>query len=376
MASIRDFCKRKILLCMREKLLAIMATAVLISPVALVQPVVAQTLVNVSPAVSGTNIAPDASISGQFDTTQGAVQLNSVKILVNGTDVTRQSTITPNLFTYRPSTPFSPGTVTVRVEYLGQDGTGRFSEWNFTVQQPQSSALSISSVSHNAATALGANTTFLATITGTPGAQASVLLIENGQTVRSISAQEVSSGVYVATLAIPQNTRVTEGILVGRIQRQTQTVYEVAAQPVLINSSSTAQAPAPSTGTTTPSTGTTTPSTGTTTPSTGTTRPLAPQFTSHTNGSEISGTQITLAGETRPGATVRLRVTYRTSVLGLIGVGDTLYDQDVTADSNGVFQATIPLATLNNSGTRYTVTAVATLNGETSSTTTLSLSHN
>ena len=100
----------------RSFLVGLTTTGVLLSTPAIVQPALAQRVVGVTPASNSTNVSPNASISGQFDTANAAaVDVNSVRIVLNGQDITSQSTITPNFFTYRPTQPLTAGVNQVRV---------------------------------------------------------------------------------------------------------------------------------------------------------------------------------------------------------------------------------------------------------------------
>ncbi|NJL38876.1 MAG: hypothetical protein HC840_08400 [Leptolyngbyaceae cyanobacterium RM2_2_4] len=353
---------------MKKNLLALLAaSSLMLAPIASPQQAaLAQRVVDVSPDVNSQNVPPDTSISGQFDTNSTpAVDLNSVQILVNGQDVTNRSTVTRNFFSYRPAQPLPPGQSRVQIDYRNVNGEQRSVNWGFTVQQPQA-AVQISSVTHNAASnQLGPGTTFLATINGTPGSQASVLLIQDGRTVREIQAQEVSSGVYVATLNVQSSDRLNEGIVVGRLRRQNQTTFAAASQPVVFNPNAGGTAVVPdSSGAGSTGSG----NTG------NTASQLQPSFTSHRNGGEVSGSGFTLVGQTRPNATVDVQVTSRVSVLGVVNLGgETLLDEEVTADQNGRFEVEVPGPRIPVPGTRYTVRATANLNNETSRATEITL---
>jgi len=334
------------------------------------EPARAQQVVNVTPSGSNQAVPADSSISGVFDTSDGSrVDLNSVQIFVNDRNVTPQSTITPNFFSYRPTSPLPPGTNSVRVEFRNQAGQSWRATWSFVVQQPQA-ALNISSITHNAAsTPLGAGSTFLATINGTPGASAAVLLLANGQAVREIPAQEVSSGVYVATLNLSAGDQLREGVVVGRLQRQGQTIYGAAAQAAAFNPSSTStpvtQVPQGSSGVTQTQQG-----------GTATATALKPTFTSHQDGGTITSQGFTLVGQTQPGALVRVRVFSRLRALGgIVSIGgDTpLVEQEVRADAQGRFEVPVPRPAVISAGTQYRVEAAATNGVQVSDTTTLTL---
>jgi hypothetical protein len=333
----------------------------LLSPV-IITPAQAQRVVNVNPEVNGQQVAPDTSISGEFDTSAGTVQPGSVVILVNGVDVTADSTITSSFFSYRPTTAFTPGDIPVQVEYVGSDGFRRVASWQFTVQAPRP-LVEISGVTHNATTKpLGSGSSLLVTVNGTPGSEAVVFLVKDGQTVQSLTADEVSAGVYVATLPVASNAQLNEGIVVARLTAQGETTYDVAAQPVAFTTAATA---------------TTAPVTTVQNPNavqTAVVAPLTPAFTSHSDGGTVTGNSLTLVGQTRPGATVTVRVVGSTSVFGLLSAQQELLNGQVTADSTGLFQVNVPLGLQTGGGTRYDVTATASEGGE-QATSTLTLTH-
>ncbi|ASC71312.1 uncharacterized protein XM38_022640 [Halomicronema hongdechloris C2206] len=328
-----------------------MVTALLILP-GWCLPAGAQRVTNVSPEVDSQGISPETSISGQFTPSDGVtVQPGTVTLMVHGEDVTDRSTITQNFFTYRPSQALPRGPVQVQIEFLGSDGVRRVAAWQFTVQSP-STVLEIQSLSHNAAAPLGPNDVFRATLNGPSGGEATILLIENGQTVRTLATEEVSPGVYVANLAVPANVSVAEGIVVGRLRHQGQTAYAIASEPASFTQTATDTGSEPVV------------ETPDTDPATTAVVPLAPEFTSHASGDTVSGNRFTLEGRTRPGATVDITVTGSNSLFGLVNVGQTLLDQQVTADDEGRFRVEVPVGLLNAGGTRYLVTAMARLNGE------------
>ncbi len=342
---------------MKRLALSLIAAAGLTGlPLLIPSAAIAQQVVGVNPAVDSDNISPDASIYGRFEATDGqTVAPNSVKLLVNGEDVTASSVVTDTFFSYRPSQPFAPGPVTVRVEYNSAAGETRASSWEFAVQ-PLQQAIAIDSVTHNASSAVAPGDNFLATVTGTPGAIASVLLVNDEQTVQVLATEEVSPGVYVATLTVPSGS-VTEGIVVGRLQQQGQPVYGVAEQPLQFSPSAAAAS--------TPAVETTTESPASSSEEPIAVAPAGLEFTSHSDGESVSSGSITLVGQTRPGAEVSVVVQTSRSVLGLVSLGETILDQRVMANEEGEFRIEVPLRGFTaGSGTEYQVSASASLNGE------------
>ncbi|NET60752.1 MAG: hypothetical protein F6K47_32845 [Symploca sp. SIO2E6] len=351
------------------------ATSIVLTPVLWSEAAFAQNLVNHSPSQTNEAVAPDTSISGVFDSNGGSVEVNSVKIFVNGQDVTRNSTITQNFFSYRPTQDLPPGENRVRVEYKNTNNQQWTVGWNFQVQRPQV-ALEITSVTHNGTnTALGAGSTFLTTINGTPGAKAEVMVLD-GATVRKLPAQEVSRGVYVASVSLGSRDRINDGVVVGRLQRDDKTVYGAASQAVVFNPSATVTQ---LNQVQTTSTQTTTTQNPQNTLTAAPIIPLRPEFTSHQDGDQITTRGFTLQGKTQPNARVRVVVKQSASnsnILGAIATGvlnsEELLETTVNADSNGRFSVSVPQPRLLDSGINYSVTATADKDGR-SDTTTLSL---
>jgi hypothetical protein len=353
---------------MKKSFITLAATGFILAPLTVPPAVLAQRISNFDPPASSVNISPTASISGQFDTTTGVdVDLSTVKIFVNGRDVTNQSTITRNLFTYRPSQPFPAGQVQVRVEFKNVNGNARSANWTFTVQQSQPAG-QISAVTHDGiGTVLTTGQTLTMTLKGTPGLQAAFLLVQDNRTVREIPARETSSGVYTASLTVQRGDRTPEGIVIGRLGRtssgQTGTspnVYASAAQPVALNSNTSSGG---STGGGSTGGGTTTPVNTT----------LQPRFTSPKDGDIVGTDGFTLVGQTRPNAKVQLKVVAGASILGITVGGQTVVDDEFTADNAGRFQVEVPEPPVNVPGLRYRVQATAREGSQTSPQTQITL---
>ncbi|APB33204.1 hypothetical protein GlitD10_0886 [Gloeomargarita lithophora Alchichica-D10] len=315
---------------------------------------VAQQVGDPNPEPDSRQVSPDTSISGVFSEAQ--VNPNSVRIVVNDRDVTRQSTITRTFFSYRPPSPLPTGRNTVRVTYAGAGGATRTVQWSFRVQ-PAQAQVKINSITHNAdSQPLGPGSTFLATINGTPRSQATVWLVREGRTPEALSAQEVSPGVYVATLAVRSGDVFRNGVVVGRLQRNDQLVNGAASQPVEFVNTAT-NTPVPPIGTVPP-----------TNPTNPGVVALQPQFTSHRTGDEIRTRGFTLVGQTRPRAVVQIRVTSQVPVFGgVITVApQTLVNQDVVADGNGRFEIAVPYRGVVPAGAEYRVRAVGRSGNEAS----------
>ncbi|MEA5471353.1 hypothetical protein [Spirulina sp. 06S082] len=80
------------------------------------------------------NVKANSSISGTFQTQgEAAIDVNSVRIFLNGRDITANSTINRSFFSYRPSQPLNSGEHIVRVQFKNQEGLSNEVSWSFFV---------------------------------------------------------------------------------------------------------------------------------------------------------------------------------------------------------------------------------------------------
>lgn len=334
-------------------------TALAVSTSLAPEPASAQQVVNVAP--TGQEAPNDSTIAWQFDDVS-RVEASSIRVYLNDQDVTGQSIIdvSRNYFGYRPPQELTPGSYDVRVEFSNTQGASFVARWPFAVAN---AAIEITAITHNGADQpLGSGASFLATIDGTPGASASVLLVQNGETVRTIPATEVSSGVYVASVTVGASDAVSEGILVGRLNQGNQVVYSVASQSFAFSPSATTTGVSQSQ--------TSSDAQSTTAVSQSEQIPLSLDVTSHSNNGSVSGSSgFTLAGTTAPDATVTVTVTASAPTVGgflSIGSDQTLLDSTrATVDGEGMFSISVPRPSILQGGTQYDVSVTATRNGET-----------
>lgn len=319
-------------------------------------PAQAQRIVDVTPGINAQAVSADALVSGLFEEPSGTVDASSVRILLDGEDVTAASSITSSFFSYRPAQPLAPGSHQVQIEYATTQGEQRAASWSFSVEAAQPE-VAITSVTHNATEPLAADATLLMTINGTPGLQASVLLISNGNSVRTLQAQEVSPGVYVASYRLPAGAG-GSSVAVGRLTQADRVVYGAASQPITVGTAAAAAVDS-------------SPTDAGDVPAVS----LQPAFTSHDNGSTVSGSGFTLVGQTQPGASVTVTVDATTPVAGgFLNIGSTeLVNRTVTASASGEFTVAVPAPLVVAEGTTYTVKATARLDDTSSPETRITL---
>ena len=242
------------------------------------------------------------------------------------------------------------------------------------VAQQSSQNLKITSIIHNGSDRpLTPADILTIEMKGTAGVEASFLVIGDKQRVQEIPAREIAPGVYQTRIPVSPQQRILEGAIVGRLQQGTQVVYSAASQafsydrgvangsvfplslqPPTTNSQNILQS-APSLASVNSN--------------------LQLQFTSHNNGDEIDPYGFKIQGQTNPNAMVKITVTSKLPLVGnFIQVeGDTLIDRTITANTEGIFQLTIPPTTTAPSGLQYIIDAVAISNNQTSQPTQLTL---
>lgn len=329
----------------------ILGLGTIVVPTVLTRPAIAQQLTSATP--TGAEVPANSSITWKFDNTT-LVDANSLKIFVDGVDVTAQSVIDlqSNTFGYKPSKPFTVGTHNVEVRFKNTRGISYKANWSFEVTDV---TLAITAVYHNATTEpLETGEEFRVEVRGTPKATAQVLLIQNGSTVRTLTPTETSTGVYKASFPITSRDQVNEGIVVARLARSGRVMFRTVETPFALNPRST-----------TPTGSVTQTVVDQSNTSTNTsTNPLTLDITSHKNGDLITSSNgFDLKGTTLPDATVKVTAISEAPTVGgflRIGSATKLLDQveaDVQAD--GTFSIRVPRPGILNAGMTYTITVEA-----------------
>ena len=247
--------------------------------------------------------------------------------------------------------------------------TTREKEWS--TAQLTTQILEIKSIAHNGVDrAINPGGILTLTMKGTPGVQASFLLIGDKQTVREISAKEIEAGTYQSKIFVSPKERIVEGAVVGRLQRGKQVVYSAASQAFTYSRSMASEPvslPTSTDNSPTPCQSRLSVATSQ--------KNLRPQFTSHRNGDAIDSNGFVIQGQTQPHAQVKITMISKLSLVGeLIQLqGDTLIDRTIQANSQGIFQLEIPPTNTAPSGLKYLINAIAIVNSQTSEPTQLTL---
>jgi hypothetical protein len=123
------------------------------------------------------------------------LDVESVRLRVNGQDVTQEARVIPGFVIYTPAT-LAAGPVSVSVEAKDRAGNPMRKTWKFTVAAQE--AL-IESVTHDAQGALGAGDVVTVQVTGRPGARATFNI---SGVASSVAMAETTAGDYIGRYTV------------------------------------------------------------------------------------------------------------------------------------------------------------------------------
>jgi len=163
------------------------------------------------PGAQVANARPNIAV--EFIDGESGVNPASVRLLVNGVNVTARASISDTAVTYNPETPFRPGPV--RIDLTADDrvkNTLRVS-WTFQITPPSGA---ISSVTINPATALTTDDVLTVVATGAPGVAASFTVA--GIPGTGAMKESATKGVYFGSMVMRQAQPVFNGALQVTLQ--------------------------------------------------------------------------------------------------------------------------------------------------------------
>ncbi|MEM9566817.1 MAG: Ig-like domain-containing protein [Cyanobacteria bacterium P01_E01_bin.34] len=321
----------------------------------------AQRISSPSPGINAEDVEPSSSISATFDRDGDVViRPRTVQIFLDGVDITSESTISGRYFNYTPSSNLRPGGHSVRLQFKNSAGEERQAQWSFSVGEV--AAATIESVTHNGSNdPLAQGDNLLVTVTGTPNSDVEVFLVRDGDTVTSLDTEEVSSGVYVASLQVSNAELTDEGIVVARLEHNDLIRFATAEQPLeLIANGGDAVEVVTLSGTDKTETNSASDM-------------LRLQVTSHQNGDRVSGSSFELVGRTAPDATIDVVGIASNSLGGFISTQRELVSRRVQADSSGNFRVTVSAGIPVIPDSVYSIELTSSVNGSVSPTTRLQL---
>lgn len=245
----------------------------------------------------------------------------TVRLVVNGQNVTARASISETSIAYNPEKPFPPGPVRVQVTVADRAGNTLQNEWTFQIAP---STELIRSVTINPASALTKDEVLTVVMTGAPGGKASFTI----QGIRGVAPMTESQtpGVYFGTLPVRPEHSVVDAPLLVTLERNGRRSTTPAAALVTI-------LPNP---------------------------PAAPRITSRalSVGNPVSG-RLALGGITGSGFRILGRITYEVRSENLEAQDGTLGEFMAVAGPDGRWQVTIgPLIPLERARVTLTVIAI------------------
>ncbi len=284
------------------------------------------TFAGISPSVSEVSPKNGATVESDrpniyvtFDTQKGSlINPQTVKLLVDGVDVTGQVTKAPMFISYNPANPL-PLRRNIWVELTAQDENGNSVQhgWSFIIS-PAAKGL-ISSASHNGQLPLKIGQNLQVTMYGAGGCVAWFEIIG----LINITMKETSSGIYYGEYPVTPVAKASGAKIIVHLKNQTTEDTLVVEPPVTFDVEQGFN---------------------------------APNITSVQNGQRVTF-PIEIKGTTKPYATVEITYEYQTNLFNVLPVKGVAGTKRISADEKGYFYD--KYTSIFGSGTQHTITATA-----------------
>ncbi|MEQ8167486.1 MAG: copper amine oxidase N-terminal domain-containing protein [Candidatus Eremiobacterota bacterium] len=284
------------------------------------------TVAGISPVVSevspknGSTVESDRpNIYVTFDTQKGSlVNPQTVKLLVDGVDVTGQVTKAPMFISYNPANPL-PLKRNIWVELTAQDENGNSVQygWSFVIS-PAAKGL-IFSASHNGQLPLKTGQKLQVTMYGVSGCVAWFEIIG----LINITMKETASGIYYGEYPVTSVAKASGAKIIVHLKNQTVEDTLVVEPPVTFDVEQGFN---------------------------------APNITSIQSGQKVVF-PVEIKGYTKPYATVEITYEYQTSLFNVLPVKGVAGTKRISADEKGYFYD--KYTSIFGSGTQHTITVIA-----------------
>lgn len=275
-----------------------------------------------TPEVNGRVNTLRPSVTAVFDDQSGTgVDSTTVRISMDGRDVTADATITDNLLVYKPVRDLNVGRHDVEIELRDTVGNLVTKTWSFTVVDRASV---ITNFRHNATSTIQAGDEITFTLTGEAGGTATLAL----GTLRTLNMVEGPAGTYTATYVVRRTDNLDGVIATAKLRTK---AGETFSTDLTLGSRVTSNQPVG-----------------------------APTITSHKEGGTVGRTAV-FKGSADPNAIVKIKIDFAQRVLGAIPMSGTIAEIEVEADSKGIWTTReIDLDTgLGRDNITYTITVVS-----------------
>jgi hypothetical protein len=182
------------------------------------------------PAAGGRLANARPNIALQFMDSVSDVDPRTVRLMVNGADVTARLSVTDTVAAYNPPAPFRPGPVHARVSLADRNGNVHRSEWTFMVEPGDGL---INSVTVNPTKPLRRGDLLTVVVSGAPGGTATFAIAGlSGKFPLRESPQ--TPGLYFGSLEAVQGRQLAGAGLLVSLTLKGRTVSMPAAIPVTL----------------------------------------------------------------------------------------------------------------------------------------------
>ena len=262
------------------------------------------------------------NISAVFDDAGSGIWPPSMRLIVNGRDVSKEARVTANFVSYTPSQPLPPGETTIVLAIDDKATNEAKVEWKFDVLAADSNA-GIRSVKQNAGKTLEPGDVLHVEMDGVAGGVGTFSL----GNIKGVRLTESPAGHYATDYTIRKGDDVQNATLATNLALPDgQKFTRQADKAVTVNTG----------------------------------KPTAPTVT-YPNKTDALNSPLVIRGKAGPNTQVRVKVDYSSKLLGLLPVQGTASDAIVTADKNGNWK-TDPIDLnnlLSNRNVDYTISATA-----------------
>ncbi|MGV3617055.1 MAG: stalk domain-containing protein [Fimbriimonas sp.] len=274
-----------------------------------------------TPAADARINRPRPNITVTFDDAGGSgIDPATVKLSIDGRDVTDDATVTASLLAFRPIQPLAAGRHEVEITAHDKAGNRTRKAWAFTVASRNEV---IRNFTHDAEGEVRPGQVITFTLLGEPGGTATYTV---GNRLRKRAMTEVEPGKYVGEYTVRQNDEFESEKVVAELKTKDGETFTFDAPNQLAAN----------------------------------VVPAMPTITSPT-ADEALGRTLIVRGKARAGQQVRVRVDYKGNALGVIALNGSIGEQTVQADAQGNWETTAfnldSLATRR--GTTFTIRAVS-----------------
>jgi hypothetical protein len=265
----------------------------------------------------------------------------TVKLLLNGNDVTSKAVINNFTTSYNPPSNLPQGNNKVSFSALDYYNRQIYKEWSFNISSSTGNKF-IYSVTHNCDTTLQPGYKLMVTMKGVPGGQAS-FDIENFKTGILMLEDKNNRGIYKGEYTVAKGDKVKKSYVLCYLKVNNQKESLMASNPVSFGQSTEASL-------------------------------QAPVITSPQNGDTIN-LPLVVKGTGVPGYAVEVTVSYEINLYNVVGIGGDSKKQTVSVSKSGTFEATFDFP-IKTSGSKFTIKAISiNNNGEKSSQTTITVNN-